>query len=70
MNSADVRTWTTLPKEFQVARLATPADRKLEISTGSGVKTSVTVADGTVNLIYVKSITASTSLLVNQIKLK
>ena len=70
MNSADVRTWTTLPKEFQVARLATPADRKLEIYTGSGVKTSVTVAEGTVNLIYVKSITASTSLLVNQIKLK
>ena len=70
MNSADVRTWTTLPKEFQVARLATPADRKLEFSTASGVKTSVTVASGMVNLIYVKAITASTPLLVNQIKLK
>ena len=70
MNSADVRTWTTLPKEFQVARLATPANRKLEFSTASDVKTSVTVADGTVNLIYIKSITAGTALLVNQFKLK
>lgn len=70
MNSADVRTWTTLPKEFQIARLSTPADRKLELSTASGINSSVTIADGTVNLIYVKSINTSTPLLINQIKLK
>ena len=33
MNIADTRTWTTLPKEFQVARISTPTDRKLVLST-------------------------------------
>ena len=70
LNAADTRTWTTLPKEFQLARFATPADRKLEFSTSNGVKTSVLVSEGSVNLVYIKSITADASLLVNQIILK
>ena len=70
VNIADTRTWTTLPKEFQVARFPTPADRKIDLTTPNGMKTSVTLVDGTVNVVYVKAITAATPLLVNQFKLK
>jgi len=70
VNIADERTWTTLPKEFQVARVATPSDRKIELTTPNGVKTSVTIGDGTVNVVYVKSINTATPLLVSQFKLK
>jgi len=68
-NIADTRTWTTLPKEFQVCRIATPADRKLVLGDGQ-MKTEVTVGDGTVNLIYVKAINSYTPLIVTQVKLK
>lgn len=70
VNIADTRTWTTLPKEFQVARFPTPADRKIDLTTPNGLKTSVTLVDGTVNVVYVKAITAATPLLVSQFKLK
>jgi hypothetical protein len=70
-NIADERTWTTLPKEFQFCRFPTPLDRKIDLASADGLqKTSVTIADGTVNIIYVKSINATAPLLVSQIKLK
>ena len=49
VNIADTRTWTTLPKEFQICRLPTPADGKLELSTPNGMKMSVTL-DGVTNV--------------------
>ena len=92
VNIADTRTWTTLPKEFQICRFPTPADGKLELATPNGIKLPVTLdgmAGGTkidltstnsvqaslntgslVNVVYVKSITAGTPLLVSQFKLK
>ena len=71
VNIADERTWTTLPKEFQVCHLPTPPDRKIELETPDGrQKIPVTIEDGTINLVYVKSITASSPLLVTQMKLK
>lgn len=70
VNIADERTWTTLPKEIQVARLPTPADRKIELTTPNGMKSSVVVGEGTLNVVYVKSISNSTPLLVSQFKLK
>ena len=71
VNIADERTWTTLPKEFQYCRFPTPADRKIELATPGGrQKIPVTIGDGTINLIYVKSINATSPLLVTQIKLK
>ncbi|HEY2329451.1 MAG TPA: hypothetical protein VGI63_06515 [Verrucomicrobiae bacterium] len=91
VNIADTRTWTTLPKEFQVCRLPTPADGKIELSTPNGMKTPVVLgaADGAkidltstngvqaslnrhglMDVIYVRSITAGTPLLVSQFKLK
>jgi hypothetical protein len=71
VNIADTRTWNTLPKEFQFCRMPTPPDHKIELSGPNGVpKMEVTVADGTVNLIYVKSISANSPMIVTQIKLK
>jgi uncharacterized protein len=71
VNIADERTWTTLPKEFQFCRIPTPLDRKIDLTSADGLqKTSVTIADGTVNIIYVKSINAASPLVVTQMKLK
>ena len=71
VNIADERTWTTLPKEFQVCRFPTPPDRKIVLETPNGIqKIPVTIADGTINIIYVKSITTNSPLLVTQMKLK
>lgn len=89
VNIADTRTWTTLPKEFQVCHFPTPADGRIELSTpngiimpvnlisGSGAKIDLTSTDaqatlnsgGAVNVVYVKSITSETPLLVSQFKL-
>ena len=71
VNIADERTWTTLPKQFQVCHFPTPPDRKIELKTPDRRQTiQVTIGDGTINLIYVKSINAASPLLVTQMKLK
>jgi len=71
VNIADTRTWTTLPKEFQFCRIPTPANHRVEISgPGGESKTEVMVEDGAVNLIYVKSTSATSPLMVSQLKLK
>lgn len=45
MNTADTRSWETLPKEFQVAQIPIPADRKLnvELAVNGGTGTSFDV---------------------------
>ncbi|MEI8039874.1 MAG: hypothetical protein WCL11_00610 [Verrucomicrobiota bacterium] len=70
VNIADTRTWSTLPKEFQVCRIPTPPDRKIDVSVPSGQKASVTVCDGTYNIVYVKSVSATAPLIATQFKLK
>jgi hypothetical protein len=71
VNVADTRTWTTLPKELQYCRIPTPADRRIELSGPSGRPSSVvTVGEGMVNVVYVRSITASDSLRVSQMRLR
>jgi len=69
VNVADTRTWTTLPKEFQVARLATPADGRVEVSAGGAVVPVNVAADG-FNLVYVRSTSAGAPLLVNAFRLR
>jgi uncharacterized protein len=71
VNIADERTWTTLPKQFQACHFPTPPDRKIELTAPDGrQRIQVTIEDGTINLIYVKSINAAGPLLVSQMKLK
>lgn len=64
-NIADTRTWTTLPKQFQYCRLATPADRQLTVSSGSQSQT-ITLAPGKINVVYVKSVSSTAPLWVSQ----
>jgi uncharacterized protein len=70
VNIADTRTWSTLPKEFQVARLPTPEDRVVRITGVPGQTVDVQLIDGTVNVVYVRSVTSSGPLLVTQFKLR
>ena len=51
VNIADTRTWTTLPKEFQVCCFPTPTDGKIELLTPSGTKivVALALANGTKN---------------------
>lgn len=70
VNIADTRTWTTLPKEFQVARIPTPPDRRIELSEGSSPVVPVVVADGEVNMVYVRSLSGHTPLRISQMRLK
>ncbi len=70
VNIADTRSWTTLPKEFQVFRCPTPKNRRLEISGGFGQQAEVTLVDGIVNVVYVRSVSTTSPLLVSQFILK
>lgn len=66
---ADTRTWSSLPKEFQYARFATPASRELTIAAGPTQQT-VKLAEGSVNVVYVKSTSVNAPMLVSQFVLK
>ena len=70
MNIADTRSWTTLPKEFQVACVPTPPDRKITITATGRGPVELTLGEGAVNVVYVRSVTAAGLLMINQFKLK
>jgi hypothetical protein len=69
INIADTRTWRSLPKEFQIIRLATPESRTLTLYAGQTPQT-LTVEPGSVNVVYVKSTSSTSPLLVSQFALK
>lgn len=66
---ADLRTWTTLPKEFRVCRVETPGDRKLTLLVGPQ-KSEVAVNTGRVNVVCVKSFAPDAPLKIQQFRLK
>ncbi len=66
---ADLRTWTTLPKEFRICRVETPGDRKLALLVGPQ-KSEVTVNTGRVNVVCVKSFAPGAPLKIQQFRLK
>jgi hypothetical protein len=70
VNIADTRTWSTLPKEFQVARLTTPEDGVLTVTGNAGQRAEVSLVDGIVNVVYVRSVNATSPLLVSQFTLR
>jgi len=54
-NAADVRIWTTLPKDFQAARLAIPGDRMLSIASDGGAKLlDITIPKCNNAIVYIK----------------
>lgn len=58
INIADTRCWSTLPKEFQLARLPTPPDRLLWLETPDGRRQRVELVPGRVNVVYVRAVTS------------
>ena len=76
LTSADTRSWDLLPKQVQVAMLDIPADRKLALSFPAnagkgGWKGSVTLGQGDVMAVWVKSVGRSQAApLVTQFKFK
>jgi hypothetical protein len=70
VNIADTRTWTTLPKEFQIARFPTPPDRRVVLQEGASPPLTVVLGDGLIHLVYVRSVSGHTPLRVSQIRLR
>lgn len=68
VNIADTRTWRTLPKEFQYARIDNPADGLITLSDGLR-EYSVFVDPDAVNVVYVKSTSPSAPLFTSTFKL-
>jgi hypothetical protein len=64
VNNADVRSWTTLPKEFAYSRLPTPADGQLQLDFGMFSK-PVTVVPGKTNVVMVRSINDTAQPIIN-----
>jgi uncharacterized protein len=52
--AADVRIWTTLPKDFQVARLSIPENRIITIEPASGQSFQVEIPSCNNAIVYVK----------------
>ena len=52
--TADVRIWTTLPKDFQVARFPMPADRLITIEPPGGESFQIEIPTCENSLVYVK----------------
>ena len=70
-DTADTRSWQTLPKEFQVARLDVPPDRVIALVSPNGVGVrSVNLIDGEVVVVYAKSISQFQDMTVVQFKLR
>lgn len=68
-NIADTRTWQSLPKEFQYARIPTPENRELTLAVGTEQKT-VVLEPGSINVVYVKSASTTSPLYVSTFVLK
>jgi hypothetical protein len=70
-NIADTRSWQTLPKEIQIARMNMPVGRTLRVATPDGAwQQEVSVIPGHVVVIYVKSVNSANNMSINQFKLK
>lgn len=67
--SADIRIWTALPKEFQVAKITTPKDGIVSLETPVGDKINVPVPKDNDSLIYVKIPAKGTRIVFDVIKL-
>ena len=52
--AADVRIWTSLPKEFQVARFPKPKDGKLKVKRPGSVLVDINIPDCNNAIVYVR----------------
>lgn len=63
MNQADLRTWVTLPKQFQYCRFPTPGNGQLTLRAGTQSQT-IGLRPGATNLVYIKSNSQACPLLI------
>ena len=60
---ADLRSWSTLPKQIRFCKIPTPKDQKLTLrGTGTTLSTEVKVPKSAVNLVWVRSVSEFTPL--------
>ena len=65
VNIADLRTWTTLPKEFQYCPVPTPANGRLTLTTPDRTQSvELTVNPDSFHFIHVRSINRTSNLIV------
>ncbi len=77
LTQADLRSWNSLPKKFEMARFSPPDDRSFTLQLPYGVQKGpnatvgpIKIIDGVVNVIYIKSVQPGSPLIVRQFKLK
>jgi hypothetical protein len=70
VNIADLRTWNTLPKEFQYCRLPAPENGTLRVSSPDGVyNLDLSLGAPGSHVVYVRSVNKNSPLIVNHFKL-
>lgn len=69
-NQADLRCWASLPKQYQIVRLESPADRKIDIVLAGQSSQVVNLHPGHINVVIVKSVMPSRQALIEQFVLK
>jgi hypothetical protein len=69
VSTVDTRTWSLLPKSFDVARVATPADGRLVIQPRGGAPINITVPAGRPAIVMIKAMRPGSPLAVNQFPL-
>jgi len=61
MNSADLRCWSTLPKQWLLARLPRPTSGKISVVLGDGQRLeNLELPDNPISIVYLKSVRAGT----------
>jgi len=60
---ADLRSWSTLPKQIRFCKISTPKDQKLTLrGTGTTLSTEVELLKANTNLVWVRSVSEFTPL--------
>lgn len=62
LNQADTRAWTSLPKEYQIAKISSPADGTLTITAPDGNTATVKVTPSANSLVWIRVPTAAAPL--------
>ena len=71
MNVADTRTWNTLPKEFQVCKVAIPEGRRIALAVPEqGWRQELTLNEGNVVVVWAKAVAQSRHMTVTQFAIK
>jgi len=68
-NSADIRIWNTLPKEFHIAKIKLPSDNVIHIGIDGVYTLDINVAENKNALIYIKQPTATSAMIYDVIEM-